>query len=130
MLEVLEEEWQAARVSAEAADGFGGRRSPVFDMKRGPYSLERFRRAVRAYELRRSDPRQSSDGQTSRLTQDLGDLMQFSKGCVVKTEVVKGILWPKSSKASCTFAERQGSSSSVTGRRLRLCCTRRVHIWA
>ena len=87
MLEVLEEEWQSAKTSAENEEGFqGAGHRVVFPLRRGTYAIERFRRVVRACEFLSYDSRKMYEilGQISPLSQDLRDIMQFAEGCVAR----------------------------------------------
>jgi len=95
MLEVLDAEWNSARISAEAKDAFGGKQQEgAFVLKSDhPYAIDLFGRAVRAFELRSCDSRGAGDllKNPSRLTQDLRHLMKFADGCVARALVFEGV---------------------------------------
>ena len=86
MLEVLDGEWRRARHHAELKESLEEKGCLVFVMRHGTYTVPRFRRAVRACELRLCDRRRVCEvlGQVFDLSRDLRDLMQFADGCVAR----------------------------------------------
>ena len=86
MLEVLDEEWRCARQDAELKDSLEEKGCIVLALTHGTYTMTRFKRAVRACELRLCDRRSACEvlGQVTDLSLDLRNFHQFADGCVAR----------------------------------------------
>lgn len=96
MLEVLDREWTCARDDADDINSLDEKGCIIFMLKRRNYEIKRFRRAVRACELRLwtcGDRRRDCEvlGQPTPISRDLKDFREFADRCVARALAYEGL---------------------------------------